>query len=267
MVSVRCVLSLVVQNQWSIFQLDVNNAFLYGELVEAVYMSLPDGYYVPGDNRVCKLKRSLYGLKQAPRRWNEKLPSVLIELGFSQSKNDYSLFVKSDGDVFVVLLVYVDDIIIVTGNSVDEIKKVLRYLKGAPGNTRVGHGVTFNNVVCCAELEQRGVRLYGYSVKDKVFLGSCLVIWKSNKQSVLAKSSAEAEYRAMSSIAANPVFHERTKHFEIDLYFLREKIAGGVFKTCKVQSQDNVADLLTKGLCSAEHRKFCDKLNLCNLFQ
>ncbi|GJX10980.1 putative RNA-directed DNA polymerase, partial [Tanacetum coccineum] len=71
MVIVRCVLSHVVQNKWSIFQLDINNAFLYSDLEEYVYMSLPDGFVFPGDQRVCKLKRYLYGLKQSPRKWNE----------------------------------------------------------------------------------------------------------------------------------------------------------------------------------------------------
>ncbi|GJV51202.1 putative RNA-directed DNA polymerase, partial [Tanacetum coccineum] len=52
MVTVRCVLSLVVQYGWAIYQLDVDDAFLYGDLVEDVYMSLPKGYFVPGDNRV-----------------------------------------------------------------------------------------------------------------------------------------------------------------------------------------------------------------------
>nr|GFC11740.1 ribonuclease H-like domain-containing protein [Tanacetum cinerariifolium] len=49
--------------------------------VEDVYMSQPEGYFTPGDQRVCKLKKSLYGLKQAPRKWNEKVSSVLCELG------------------------------------------------------------------------------------------------------------------------------------------------------------------------------------------
>ncbi|GJZ28193.1 ribonuclease H-like domain-containing protein [Tanacetum coccineum] len=85
-------------------------------------MSQPKGYFALGDQRVYKLNKSLYGLKQALRKWNEKLSSVLRELGFSQSKNDHSLFVKSDKDVIVVILVYVDDIII-TGNSIAEIEK------------------------------------------------------------------------------------------------------------------------------------------------
>ncbi|GJY14766.1 putative RNA-directed DNA polymerase [Tanacetum coccineum] len=121
MVTVRCVLSLVVKNKWYIFQLDVNNAFLYGDLDEYIYMSLPDGFFVLGNQRVFKLKRSLYGLKQAPRKCNENLSSVLSELGFNQIKNDHSLFVKSNDNVIVVILVYVDDIII-TGNSNVEIE-------------------------------------------------------------------------------------------------------------------------------------------------
>ncbi|GJV60970.1 ribonuclease H-like domain-containing protein [Tanacetum coccineum] len=83
-------------------------------------------YHVCGE--IDWLKKSLYGLKQAPRQWNAKLTSTLIENGFSQSKSDYSLHTKSDKDVFLALLVYVDDIIII-GNNVSEIEKFKVYLK------------------------------------------------------------------------------------------------------------------------------------------
>ncbi|GKC03714.1 ribonuclease H-like domain-containing protein [Tanacetum coccineum] len=107
--------------------LNPNNAFLYGDLGEVVYMKPPEGYF-PSDNKVCRLKKSLYGLKQAPRQWNAKLTSTLIENGFSQSKSDYSLYTKSDKGVFLALLVYVDDIII-TSNSISKIEKFKVYLK------------------------------------------------------------------------------------------------------------------------------------------
>ncbi|GJZ50804.1 ribonuclease H-like domain-containing protein [Tanacetum coccineum] len=112
MVTVRCLLNVIVSNSWPVFQLDVNNAFLYGDLVEIVYMKPREGYF-PSGNKVCRLKKSLYGLKQAPRQWNAKLIYALIENGFSESKSDYSLYTKSDKGVFLALLAYVDDIIIV----------------------------------------------------------------------------------------------------------------------------------------------------------
>ncbi|GJR60080.1 ribonuclease H-like domain-containing protein [Tanacetum coccineum] len=98
------------------------------DFVETVYMKQPKEYFPLGDNKVCRLKKSLYSLKQAPRRWNAKLTSSLIENGFSQSKSDYSLYIKSDKGVFVALLVYVDDIII-TGNSISEIEKFKTFFK------------------------------------------------------------------------------------------------------------------------------------------
>ena len=73
------------------------------------------------------MNKSLYALKQAPRQWYAKLTSAFIEHGFEQSKHDYSLYIKQTGDVFIALLVYVDDIV-VTGNDkkvIDEFKSYL----------------------------------------------------------------------------------------------------------------------------------------------
>ncbi|GJR55041.1 ribonuclease H-like domain-containing protein [Tanacetum coccineum] len=104
MVAVRCLLNIVMCMSWPVFQLDVNNAFLYGDLEEVVYMKPPEGYF-PSDNKVCRLKKSLYGLKHAPRQWNAKLTSTLIENGFSHSKSDYSLYTKSGKGVFLAVRV------------------------------------------------------------------------------------------------------------------------------------------------------------------
>ncbi|GKA31493.1 ribonuclease H-like domain-containing protein, partial [Tanacetum coccineum] len=109
-------------------RLHVNNAFLYGDLIEDVYMTLPLGFGDNNDNKVCKLNKSLYGLKQAPRQWNAKLNAVLVEDGFVQSKFHYSLFIKETRDVFVAHLVYVDDIVI-TGNCKTSIESFKMFLK------------------------------------------------------------------------------------------------------------------------------------------
>ncbi|GKD58230.1 ribonuclease H-like domain-containing protein [Tanacetum coccineum] len=113
MSTVRCVIALCVTNNWPLFQLDVNNAFLYGDLNEDIYMTIPKGFASKDNkNKVCKLVKSLYGLKQPPRKWNENLVSVLKENGFVQSANDRSLFTKSKSNKFIALFVYVDDIVI-----------------------------------------------------------------------------------------------------------------------------------------------------------
>nr|GEV68538.1 ribonuclease H-like domain-containing protein [Tanacetum cinerariifolium] len=127
METVRCLLSLAVQNEWEIYQMDINNAFLYGDLIEEVYMLPPPGFFDPSNKRVCKLKKSLYGLKQAPRKWNQKLCETLKENGFEQSKNDHSFFFKNNEKISLFLLVYVDDII-VTGTSKVEIAKFKHFL-------------------------------------------------------------------------------------------------------------------------------------------
>lgn len=89
-VTVRCILGIAFQNSLPIYQLDVKNAFSYGDLIQNVYMILPKGYFDKTDTRVCKLVKSFYGLKQAPKKWNKKLTSVLIGNDFVQNKNDFS---------------------------------------------------------------------------------------------------------------------------------------------------------------------------------
>ncbi|GJU18280.1 putative RNA-directed DNA polymerase [Tanacetum coccineum] len=108
--TVRCLINMAINNNWPLFQLDVNNAFLYGNLNEEVYMTLPPGYFSVNDNRVCRLIKSLYGLKQAPRQWNEMLRTVLLEKGFKQSKSDYSLFIKSEKMCLLLYLCSLEDI-------------------------------------------------------------------------------------------------------------------------------------------------------------
>ncbi|KAH9677665.1 retrovirus-related pol polyprotein from transposon RE1 [Citrus sinensis] len=120
--TVRVILSLAVMNQWRIRQVDVNNAFLNGELTEEVFMSQPDGFIdAQRSDFVCKLHKSLYGLKQAPRAWYDKLKGCLISWGFTTTSSDTSLFVRKIKTSMIIVLIYVDDILI-TGPNTEELE-------------------------------------------------------------------------------------------------------------------------------------------------
>uniref|UniRef100_A0A2N9HA75 Reverse transcriptase Ty1/copia-type domain-containing protein n=1 Tax=Fagus sylvatica TaxID=28930 RepID=A0A2N9HA75_FAGSY len=129
--TVRIILSLAAQNQWSLRQLDVSNAFLHGLLKETVFMAQPLGFVNSSlPSHVCHLHKSLYGLKQAPRAWFERFTSHLLTLGFTASVADASLFILSHKSVTVYLLLYVDDIII-TGNSSSAVSDIISQLSTA----------------------------------------------------------------------------------------------------------------------------------------
>jgi hypothetical protein len=113
---------------WILRQMDVNNAFLHGELTETVYMSQPPGFKdQTHPHHVCKLRKAIYGLKQAPRSWYLTLKHALIQLGFHTSKSDSSLFIYHHGSVMCYMLVYVDDLVL-TGNDSSFVQSLIQQL-------------------------------------------------------------------------------------------------------------------------------------------
>ncbi|OMO84630.1 Reverse transcriptase, RNA-dependent DNA polymerase [Corchorus capsularis] len=127
-VTVRLVLSIAVSNNWGLHQLDVNNAFLQGELTEEIYMQQPHLFHDKSFSKhVCKLNKAIYGLKQAPRAWYHALSTFLLAYGFKNSTADASLFIYHSDEIITYMLVYVDDII-VTGNDSHFLHKFIHAL-------------------------------------------------------------------------------------------------------------------------------------------
>jgi len=131
MATIRTILALATARKWSVYQLDVNNAFLHRDLHEEAYMKMSEGIPNP-NNKICKLQKSLYGLKQASKQWHSKLADFLKCQGYSPSKNDYSLFLQSTSEHLTIVAIYVDDILI-TGsdpNGIKLLKQNLHYTFG-----------------------------------------------------------------------------------------------------------------------------------------
>jgi hypothetical protein len=108
----RTLMSLTAIDRLYVIQLDVKNAFLYGDLEETeLYMQQPPGYH-DGTSRACKLIKSLYGLKQAPLVWYDNIEQYLLANGWTVCDSDWALFRTGDGATSCWLLLYVDDILI-----------------------------------------------------------------------------------------------------------------------------------------------------------
>jgi len=104
--------SFVAQKKIKLYQMNVKSAFLNGYIEEKVFIKQPFGFedtsYL---EYVFKLKKALYGLKQAPRAWYERLSSFLVFKEFFREKVDTTLFRKESGRHFILVQIYVNDII------------------------------------------------------------------------------------------------------------------------------------------------------------
>ena len=107
----------------------MKTAFLHGDLEEDLYMIQLEGFTVQGqENLVCKMRKSLYGLKQVPRQWYKKFDSFMHRIGFKRCETDHCCYVKSFDNSFIILLLYVDDMLIARSSieEIDNLKQLTR---------------------------------------------------------------------------------------------------------------------------------------------
>ena len=127
--SIHVLLSLVINLNGFLHQLDVSNAFLYGDLTEQVFMEQPPGYVAQGEtSQVCLLRRAICGLKQSPHAWFVKFSGLLTTYGFNLCKSELTIMRKTTSTGYVVLKIYVDDILL-TGGDDDAISTTKAYLQ------------------------------------------------------------------------------------------------------------------------------------------
>ena len=107
-------LALAARDDLHLRSVDISQAFINSDIDTEVYMEQPEGFkegVTKGQGRiVCKLNKSLYGLKQSPRLWSEKLGEALHSMGFKKIYSDPSLYIYDDGNVRIIVPVWVDDI-------------------------------------------------------------------------------------------------------------------------------------------------------------
>ena len=114
--SVRVLMQLSVQHDLFIHQLDVKTAYLNAPIDCNIYVKQPEGFEIPGDNKVCHLNKSLYGLKQSGRNWNNLLHNFLFENDYIRSNVDHCLYIKKYSNAVTYVLIWVDDILVGSSN-------------------------------------------------------------------------------------------------------------------------------------------------------
>ncbi|UYV79912.1 hypothetical protein LAZ67_18001028, partial [Cordylochernes scorpioides] len=110
--TIRMFLALAVEYNLILHQMDVQSAYLNGEIKEEIYMTQPENFVSRKyPERVCRLKKAIYGLKQAGIVWHERLDNELKNLGLKQLQSDNCVYIKHDEGILLVAI-YVDDLII-----------------------------------------------------------------------------------------------------------------------------------------------------------
>ena len=177
------------------------------------------------------------------------------------------------------------------------LKRIVRYVKGTLDYGLHLYPSSITTLISYTDADWGGCPDTRRSTSGYcVFLGDNLLSWSSKRQATLSRSSAESEYRGVANVvsescwlrnlllelhcpiqkatlvycdnvsaiylAGNPVQHQRTKHIEMDIHFVREKVARGEVRVLHVPSRYQIADIFTKGLPLILFEDFRDSLSV-----
>ncbi|RVW59276.1 Retrovirus-related Pol polyprotein from transposon RE1 [Vitis vinifera] len=152
----------------------------------------------------------------------------------------------------------------------EAVRQILRHVKGT-----IDYGLLYKKgedykLVGYCDADYAGDHDTRRSTTGYVFmLGSGAISWCSKRQPTVSLSTMEAEYRAaaMAAQEKNPVFHARTKHVEVHYHFIREKVLEEEVELKQIKSEDQVADLFTKGLSGSKFESFCHQLGMVKILE
>ncbi|CAM8948725.1 unnamed protein product [Rhodiola kirilowii] len=178
-------------------------------------------------------------------------------------------------------------------------KRLLRYVKQAPAQCLFFSASSALNLTAYCDADRAACpRTRRSTTGFCTLLGDSLISWKTKKQAIVSRSSAESEYKAMAAVCSeilwlirllsemkaqvptpislhcdnqaalhitkNPVFHERTKHIELDCHFIRHFINNKIIAAKYIPTADQLADFLTKQLPSEHLHRLLSKLGVSN---
>ncbi|KAL6348100.1 hypothetical protein AAG906_039255 [Vitis piasezkii] len=265
------------------------SAFLNGILNEEVYMEQPKGFQdLKYPNHVYRLRKTLHGLKQAPRAWHEKLTSYLLKKGFLRTGLDRTFFIRRNDKVFLVVQIYVDDIMfafISSNYALDFAKEMKSEYQACP---KESHLIALKCIIrYIAGTLELGLwyPLDTHSMKSTLggcfYIGNCLVAWMSKKQNSISLSIAKVEYIVVGSccsqliwikqmlkdygidqgtmvvfydntsainISKNGVLHSITKHIDIRHHFIRNLVEDKIVSLEYVPIKGQIVEIITKAL-------------------
>eukprot|EP00253_Pinus_taeda_P001424 PITA_01424 len=231
---------------WEIHWMDVMTTFLNGVIEEKVYIEQPEGFETHDKkSHVCKLKKALYGLKQVLRAWYGRIDGYLQKKGFAKSDADPNLYYLVVEDEPLILVLYVDDLFLTRSSRlIEDCRKE---------KSSLGKGDWARSSV-----DRKSTSGYCFNI------GSGMTSWCNRKQKPVALSSSEAEYMAANTtsfeaiwlkkllvnlfrrnmeatkimcdsqscikLSENLVFHDRSKHIDIQCHFVRDCVQRGAIQ-------------------------------------